>query len=210
MDVLKNKKHLFVIVLIFLSAVNLYAQSYGDLQKAFKESYLLEAKGQFNKAVESIMMVYNKDNYETNLRLGWLYYTNKQYTESMQYYQNCINIMPYSIEAKLGYVMPASATEDWAKVMEQYNSILAIDPMNTTVNYRMGLMYYYKPDYATAYKYFEKVVNLYPFDYSSMIMFAWTNLKMEKYREAEILFNKVLLIKSDDSSALDGLGANKK
>lgn len=57
MDVLKNKKHLYVIVFIFLSASNLLAQSYGDLQKAFKESYVLEAKGQFNKAVESIMTV---------------------------------------------------------------------------------------------------------------------------------------------------------
>ncbi|MEZ5148220.1 MAG: hypothetical protein R2759_14450 [Bacteroidales bacterium] len=51
----------------------------------------------------------------------------------------------------------------------------------------------------------KKVVNLYPFDYDGLIMFAWTNLKLGKLREAKVLFNKVLMYKPDDSSALEGL-----
>jgi tetratricopeptide (TPR) repeat protein len=89
-------------------------------------------------------------------------------------------------------------------------SILSIDPYNSSVNYKLGLIYYYKPDYATAYKYFEKVVNMYPFDYYSSLMFAWTSYQLGKTREAEVLFNKVLLISPDDKSAFEGLSILKK
>ena len=73
----------------------------------------------------------------------------------------------------------------------------------------MGLIYYGKEDFTTAFKYFEKVVNLYPFDYDSLIMFAWTNFKLGKYREAKVLFNKALMNKPNDSSALEGLSLIK-
>jgi len=38
---------------------------------------------------------------------------------------------------------------------------------------------------------------------------AWTNFKLEKYREAKILFQKTLLISPGDASALEGLGLLK-
>jgi len=94
-------------------------------------------------------------------------------------------------------------------VIAEYNEILAIDPQNTTVNYRMGSIYYGRKDYTKAEKYLEKVVNLYPFDYDSMILYAWTNYRLAKLREAQVLFNKVLLMRPKDASALEGLGLIK-
>ena len=73
----------------------------------------------------------------------------------------------------------------------------------------MGSIYYGRRDFAKAEKYLEKVVNLYPFDYDSMVLFAWTNLKLGKLREAQVLFNKVLLNKPRDASALEGLSLIK-
>ena len=215
MDILKSlsKILLFICMLAFVTQINAQngASKVGfDIISAFKESYMYETKGQFSDAINSLNKVYDKSIYEINLRLGWLYYENKQYQESVQYYQTAINLMPYSIEAKLGIVLPLAAIEDWTKVAEQYISILAIDPNNSSVNYKLGLIYYYKPDYATAYKYFEKVVNMYPFDYYGSLMFAWTNYQLGKSREAVVLFNKVLLISPDDASALEGLGLLKK
>ena len=215
MDVLKSlsKILLFAFVLAFVTQINAQngaSVNGDDVITAFKESYLYESKGQFSDAINSLTKVYDKNSYEINLRLGWLSYLNKQYQESVQYYQNAISLMPYSIEAKLGIVNPAAVLEDWTKVTEQYISILSIDPNNSSVNYKLGMIYYYKPDYATAYKYFEKVVNMYPFDYSGTLMFAWTNYQLGKTREAEVLFNKVLLISPEDKSAFEGLALLKK
>lgn len=215
MDILKKTKQLFLFVFVLLVVSQIYAQKSGtfsndDLQNAFKLSYKYEASGQFKEAIDAVQAVYSAGNYEVNLRLGWLNYLNLQHKEAMQYYQTAMKIMPYSIEARLGYINPAAALEDWNKVADMYNEILNIDPNNTQVLYKLGLIYYYKPDYQKAYNCFEKVVNLYPCDYSSVLMFGWANYQLGRGSDAELLFNKALLLSPNDASALEGLGLLRK
>jgi tetratricopeptide (TPR) repeat protein len=217
MDILKKMKILILFAFIILVIFQIKAMSGtdsgpdGDLQKAFKESYAFESNKLYGSAIDVLKKVYEETGYEINLRLGWLSYLNKEYDESVAYYQKAVNLLPYSIEAKFGIVNPLAAQEKWEKVAEQYTAILSIDPQNTLANYRMGLNYYYKADYANAYKHFEKVANLYPFDYNTILMYGWTNFQLGKTHEAELLFKKVLLMNPDDASALEGLGLlNKK
>ncbi len=199
---MKNK--MLITILLMLCALGAQSQNEKN-QKAFASSYELEYAGDFAKAIGGLKSIYDEKSYEINLRLGWLNYENKLYTESIGYYQKAIALMPYSIEAKLGLVYPASVINNWEQVISQYKKILEIDPQNTTVNYRMGLIEYNKKNYAGAYRFFEKVVNLYPFGYDALIMFAWSNYQLEKTREASVLFNKVLLLSPNDASALEGL-----
>ncbi len=199
-----------IILFVMLAIANLsFSQDYQKLINAFKESYTQETNGEYSKAIETIKAVYTESDYEVNLRLGWLHYMAGLFTESQAYYQKAVTLMPYSIEAKLGYVYPASALGNWNQVKNMYDEILKIDPNNSLVNYRLGLIYYGKEDYATALKYFEKVVNLYPFDYDGLLYYAWTNFKLGKQREAKVLFNKVLMLSPDDSSAKEGLSLIK-
>jgi tetratricopeptide (TPR) repeat protein len=200
----------FTISLFLFSSLSIFSQNnQATLQAAFSKSYQYEYRGNFTDAISALKTVYQEDSYEINLRLGWVTYLAGLFTESSAYYQKAIALKPYSIEAKLGLANPASALGNWDQVITQYNDILAIDPQNSLTNYRMGSIYYGRKDYTKAEKYLEKVVNLYPFDYDSNILFAWTNLKLGKLREAQVLFNKVLLIKPTDASALEGLGLIK-
>lgn len=176
---------------------------------AFKQSYSLEAKSEYTKAITVMKDVYDENSYEINLRLGWLCYSAGQFAQSMSYYQNAINLKPYSVEAKLGYVLPASAAGNWDQVVVQYKKILEYDAQNSLVNFRLGMIYYGRKDYQTAQKYFERVVNLYPFDYDGNVMLAWSYLQMGKMREARVVFNKALLIRPDDASALEGISLIK-
>lgn len=192
---------------IFMITSTIQSQDYKAIQEAFSDSYAQEYTGEYTKAIESMKKVYSEDSYEINLRLGWLNYMGGYFTESIAYYQRCIDLKPLSLEAKFGYVYPASAMGNWEQVKKQYNDILKIDPQNTKANYRLGSIFYGNEDYTSALKYFEKVVNLYPFDYDGLIMYAWTNLKLGKLREAEVLFNKVLMYKPNDSSAMEGLNS---
>ena len=196
----------FTISLFFFASLSLFSQTnYTILQEAFSKSQEYEKRGNFADAIATMKKIYQEDSYEINLRLGWVTYLNGLFTESSAYYQKAISLKPYSIEPKLGFVYPASALGNWDQVIGQYNDILAIDPQNTLANYRMGSIYYGRKDYTRAEKYLEKVINLYPFDYDSMILFAWTNFKLGKLREAQVMFNKVLLNKPKDTSALEGL-----
>jgi len=205
MVIIESIKLFSLILIMFVSVMSSPAQSVDDMRKAFKDSYDFETKKDFYNAIDALKKL-NSNEYEVNLRLGWLHYLNQQYEESMGFYQTCIDSKPNSIEAKFGYTYPAAALNEWENVAKQYNDILNIDPQNTVASYKLGMIYYYKPDYQTALKYFEKVSTLYPFDYSAAVMAGWSNLKLGNVSEAKNYFNKSLMIKPDDPSALEGLG----
>lgn len=178
-------------------------------QAAFEQSYAQEKTGNYKAAAQSILSVYNAKSYECNLRLGYLHYMNGTYTEAITYYKVAIDLMPYAIEPRLGYVYPAAALGKWDDVVTQYQAILKIDPKNSSVNYKLGVIYYNRKKYTQAYSLLEKVVNLYPFDYDGLIMFAWTNYRLGKLQQAKLLFKKVLLLSPNDKSALEGLSLIK-
>ncbi len=210
MDILK-KWYLRTILLLFGSFLVFTAssQDFTKTLQAFTTSYADENTGEYSKAIEELKGVYDENSYEINLRLGWLTYSSGLFTESMAYYQKAISLKPYAIEPRLGYVLPAAALGNMDQVMTQYKKILESDPMNTLVNYRVGMIYYGKEDYETALKYFEKVVNLYPFDGDSLLMYAWTNFYLGKLREAKILFQQVLLNDPTSTSAKTGINLIK-
>ncbi len=201
-------KNLILLVLTTMS-VNLAAQDFTKLSAVFTESYAKEKEGKYADAAKPLKAMYDEKSYEVNLRLGWLTYLQGQFSESVGYYSKAIELMPYAIEPRLGIVLPASAMGNWGSVVEQYNKILSIDPNNTLVLYRMGMISYESKDFKKAYTYFEKVVNLYPFDYYSVLMLGWTNYQLGKTKEAKILFQKALLYDPTSVSAKEGLSLLK-
>ena len=172
---------------------------------AFQASYTLEKEGEYSEAANKLKAVYQEDSYELNLRLGWLSYLAGLFSESIGYYNKAVLLKPYSIEPRLGVVLPEASIGNWQVVINEYNKILKIDPNNTLVNYRLGSIYYGRNEFEKAKGYFERVVNLYPFDHDSLLMLAWTNLRLQKAREAKVLFVKVLMYNPDDESAKEGL-----
>jgi tetratricopeptide (TPR) repeat protein len=198
------KRTSFAAAFVFLISCAL-AQNSVALQTAFVKSYESEQAGKYAEAISAMKAVYKADSYILNIRLGWLLYLDKQYTESISYYDKSIALKPYAIEARFGCVKPLSAIESWEKVKAHYVEILKIDPQNTVANYWLGVVYYNRKDYTNAGKLFEKVVNLYPLDYDSVIMLAWSKLNSGKSADANVLFNQALILRPDDSSALSGL-----
>ena len=194
-------------ILLFLPLI-CFSQIEQNIE-AFSESYALEAVGNFAKGIEEIESIYDENSYEINLRLGWLYYNLGNYFESKNKYHKAVELMPYSIEAKLGYVLPVSAMGNWNDVMNTYEKVLEIDPQNTLVNYRMGVIYYERKEYEKALTYCEKTVNLYPFDYDSVVLLGWINYQMGNLREAKVLFQKSMLIKPNNQSAEYGMSLIK-
>lgn len=194
--------------LILLAMASMMQFANGQVQAqitAFDSSYKLEKAAKYVDAINAIKAVYEENSYEMNIRLGWLNYLIGQQTTAMSYYAKAIALNPYAIEARFGYIVPASIIGNWEAVKEQYVQILKIDPQNTKANYYLGLIYYNSKDYNKADKHFETCANLYPFDYDSVLMFAWNSYFLGKLREAKVLFTKCLMIRPNDKSATDGL-----
>lgn len=197
------KKISLLVLLTCISALT-YAET-PNIQASYSKSYTSEQAGSYASAINDLKPIYNAKDYTVNVRLGWLSYLAKQYTESIRYYNIAIGLKPYAIEARFGCVKPLSAIESWEKVKENYLKILDIDPQNTVANYWLGVMYYNGKDYNSAQKLFEKVVNLYPLDYDATIMLAWCKLNLAKHTDARYLFNQALILRPNDSSASAGM-----
>ncbi len=194
-------KQLHLLLLIILSANLSFAQT--DLSKAFSESYQYEYTKDYAKAISSLDKFYDANSYEINLRLGWLSYANGDYLKSQNYYKNAIKIKPSSIEAKLGYAYPTSALDNWEDIIKTYNSILALDPNNYTVNSRMASIYYYRKDFEKAKTYADKVGAQYPFDYTNNLLLGKIYVSLGKVSLAKEHLNKALLYDPTSSEVLE-------
>ena len=204
MDTLKK-----LLTVIILFAGFTFANAQDKVIKAFEESYKLEKEGKSKDALEAMKSVYNEQSYGINLRLGWLAYLSGKFTESIAYYNNAIDKLPLSVEARLGIVLPLSAMGNWNQIIGHYNKILSIDPQNSLVNYRLGVIYYERKQYDKAESYLKKVINLYPFDHDTLLMLGWVKLQQGNYSHAKLLFNKALMANPADASAKEGLSLIK-
>lgn len=184
-----------------------------DSQKklaAFRSSYEMETAKDYQGAVKVLRNVYDEKSYELNLRLGWLTYLSGNHTESINYYNRALTLMQYAVEPRLGIVNPLLAIGNVSEAESQLSKILEITPDYSVAIFRLGLIYYNRGDYELARRSFEKVVNLWPFDYDALTMLGWAYYRLNNVREAQVLFEKALLNSPDGESALEGLKLLRK
>lgn len=154
--------------LVIAMTITLLSKAQDDkVIAALASSYQGETNKEYLASIVALENVYDANSYPLNLRLGWLNNLKKDYAKAQSYYKKAIELEPKSIEARLGYVIPTAALEKWDDVLKTYKDILAIDPNNTVVNYRVGYIYYYRKNYTEAEKYIMAVLKLYPFDYDT-------------------------------------------
>ena len=209
MEILNRLRTFLIMLLLAGYSINAFPQNVQATIDAFKASYQYEGKKEYTRAIETIKAVYEEKSYEMNLRLGWLTYLSGSQNESLTYYKRAMELKPYAIEPCLGFAQPASKLGMWDDILIMYNRILTIDPNNTAIHYAKGLILYNRGDYQNAEINFEKIVNLYPFDYDGLHMLAWTKLNLKKTGEAKILFQKALLNQPDNESDTQGLALIK-
>jgi tetratricopeptide (TPR) repeat protein len=198
-----------IALIITVTTLNFNAQNNKALMTAFSQSYDYEAIAKYDAALSALNTVYNASSYEINLRMGWLNYSAGKYKESVSYYQKAMALMPAATEPKWAIINSYTKLESWNDIINTYLSILKLDPKNSTANYNLGSIYYFRKDYFSAKKYFDISLNLYPFGYNNMLMSAWTNYFLGNKNEAVTLFNKTLLYSPNDKSALEGLSLIK-
>ena len=179
---------ILTILTLFLLINHVNAQN--KTSDVFKKSYSFEAVYAYDKAAQSLEKIYNSnvDNYEINLRLGWLNYLNGDLKKSIQYYSKAHNLKPMSLEAIYGIILPLIVQQDYNSVINYAKKALSVVPKDTRAEYYMGLSYYYKKDYLKAENYLEKAINKHPFDLDINLMLGWTKFALGKKNEAKALF----------------------
>ena len=207
---MKSLKRIFIAVCVLFS-MNTIAQDNKAMQDAFTKSFIAENQGDYKGALSAIKGIYSDKSYLVNLRTGWLSYLSGDYANSVVFYKKACALMPTATEPLWGLVLPFIAQEKWADVENTYKMVVRYDSKNSLVNYRLGMIYFYRKNYVEALKYFDVTLTLFPLDYDAISMTAWTQYYLGKKEDSKVLFNRILLTYPSDASSLEGLAlCNKK
>lgn len=209
---MKRLIYYFSIVVILVSTIILtnvvFSQQKDEKISAFNTSINEATKGNYQKAIDVLLNIYknNENDYLINLRLGYLYYLQKKYDKSIEYYKKAIQLTnEKSIEPFLGLTLPLASQEKWSEVEKAYQKILSIDPNNYTANLRLGQIYFNRKDYSKAENYLKKIYNFYPSDYEANLYLGWTYFYLNKKSDAKFHFVNTLMVSENDKSALEGM-----
>ncbi len=213
---MKKIIYLTSIIILLLSTIifttKVFSQEGEERVSAFHKSLELAYEGDYSSAISELTKVYNKfgKDYLINLRLGYLYYLNKDYDKSISYYQKAIELTNNnSIEPMLGLTLPLAAKEKWNDVEKIYIKILNIDPKNYTANLRLGQIYFNRREYSKAENFLSKVLESFTSDYEANLYLGWTYFYLNKKSEAKEKFIRALMVSPKDKSALEGLNLVK-
>lgn len=200
------------IIIILTSTVILnrvvFSQQNDVIIKVFNNSINFALKGNYQKAIDELIGIYKdySNNYLVNLRLGYLFYLQKNYDESIKYYQKAIVLSrDKAVEPFLGLTLPLAAKEKWNDVELIYNKVLSIDPNNFTANLRLGQIYFNRKEYSKAEKLLLKSFEQFPSEYEPNLYLGWTYFYLNKKSEAKKHFINVLMVSENDKSAQEGL-----
>ncbi|MCE1188663.1 MAG: tetratricopeptide repeat protein [Ignavibacteria bacterium] len=173
----------------------------------FNVSLEFEKKGDYQKAISELQSAYeeNKGSYLYNLRLGWLYYSVKDYKNSRKYYSTAISINKTSLEALYGSTYPMAAQGEWGEIQKTYIEILKLSPNEYLANLRLGQIYLNSSDFLNAKKHLEKAWNAYPGYYEPNLSLGYTYYYLGNGKKAQELLTNALMVSANDSTALAGL-----
>jgi tetratricopeptide (TPR) repeat protein len=126
-----TRKSGFAFCLISLIVMPFHAHALTfESQTQLSASYSDEAQGLIHAAVEKMAMVFKAEpgDYLVNLRLGWLFFLEKKYKNSLDHYTRAAYQAPYSVEPLLGLSQTLLAAEEYARALETCKLILKLDP----------------------------------------------------------------------------------
>lgn len=167
-----------------------------QIVKAYYQSYNYEKMGDYKDAIRSIMPVYEKypQGYTVNLRLGWLYYLDKKYANSIKFYKNAEYIIPSSVEPTLGMALPLMAQKRWSDVENLMYKVIKIDYYNYYANLRLAIALRMENKLNQAKKIVDKMLALYPTDVNFLDELGLIYFADGRKKYAKSVFGNVLVL----------------
>jgi len=148
--------------------------------------------------------------YTVNLRLGWLYYLNKNYANSKFHYEKALKAVPSSIEAMLGLSLPYMAEGKWKDVEKLMYKILKIDYYNYYGNLRLSIALRNQKKFSTAEAVARKMLAIYPTDVNFLTELAISLYYQNKKNQALSIFSNILILDPENLIAKKFLKLIKK
>ncbi len=183
-------------ILILFFPMQVYGLTNEQIKKSYYQSYNYEKMGNYRDAIRALSPVYNAypNGYTVNLRLGWLYYLDKNYANSITHYKTSRNIAVGAIEPLLGMSLPLMAQQKWTKVEKLMYEVLKKDYYNYYGNFRLSIALRMEKKYNLAEKVIRKMLGLYPTDVNFLVELGMVLKAKTQTKEATAVFASVLIL----------------
>ena len=174
-----------------------------EQQTIIYDTYSLENQKEYSKAIEKMIVLFHEssNDYFINLRLGWLFYLNKQYANAILHYNRAALLAPNSIEPLLALSLIHNLVEDYASTIKICNKILAADPKNLQALQRLISAEIRTQNDSDAEKNVAYGVDLYPTDPIFLEQKAFIKNKLGKKEEAKKALTLLLVVNPSNEYA---------
>jgi tetratricopeptide (TPR) repeat protein len=179
-----------------------------DRRAAITDSYVAEAKLQYDKAIEAIMPLYQIDtqSYFLNIRLGWLFYLKGPLKNAESHYQKAIEIKPSSVEARAGLYKVYLAKGQLDQAVDPARQLLKVDPQNYTAHLQLAHVLYTQQKFKDALIVVDTIRKNYPIDLGVLEQRVLILFKMPDLRAAAIdAFRELITIYPQSTVVTQGL-----
>jgi tetratricopeptide (TPR) repeat protein len=155
-----------VIIFLLVSISIIFASSDEYIKEQYLKSYNYEQMQRYNEAIKVLAPLYKQypKTYILNLRIGWLYYLNKNYNSAIYYYEKASKINEYSLDSRLGLIRIYLDTYSFHKAEFGAYQLLKIDYYNYYANLYAVKALIAQKKYSIATNMVKKMLSLYPTD----------------------------------------------
>ncbi len=174
-----------------------------DVAYAYARSFGYERTQAYEDAVRSLAPVYEAypNGYTVNLRMGWLFYLNGNYSNAVAHYEVAEAAAPSALEPKLGRLLPLLSQERWAEAEAVGYQIVSVDHYSYYGNLRLAAALRMQGKVESAYQVALKMVTAYPTDVAYLVELARIAEARGEGDEARRLFGEILILDPENEVA---------
>ena len=191
--------------LIFIVLLSISLQANTDfIKQAYYDSYNYEKMQNYRDSIKTLSVVYEKypKAYTPNFRLGWLFYLNKNYANSVKHYQAAISVVSSSAEAKLGLIQVYQAMGKHEEAKRLIYDILKNDLYNYFANSYLVASLNARKEYEQSLKVIYKMLALYPTDIYFLGKLAQVYVHQKKDALAKDVYENIIILDPANTQAL--------
>ncbi len=174
-----------------------------DIAGAYQRSFENERAENYENAIRALAPVHEAypNGYTVNLRMGWLFYLNGNYSNAVAHYEVAVGAAPFALEPKLGQLLPLLAQGRWAEAEAMAYQVVSVDHYNYYGNLRLGVALRMQGKLEASYQITWKMVSAYPTDVLYLVELAQVNDARGKVEEARRLFEEILILDPENQVA---------
>lgn len=204
-------KHFILTLLaaiISLSPVSAYSMDDKSVREAYLRSYNYMNQGDYKNAINALVLVHNAEasTYTINLRLGYLYYLNKNYANAKAHYLEAQRIVPNAVTPQLGLMRISNILENFEDTELSGYKILQTDGYNYYANLYLAYALRKSQKYDAAEAVTLKMLAVYPEDTGFLLEYGLLNYIQGRNLKAFNALRYLLIFEPENVSANEVLG----